>query len=163
VTEFDSLQQTLHSHPEPLTRDLIGLCIAILSIVLVIVIVAVCKWSRCLCLKQNHRDYDQAEGLTSVIYHNTSTSRQRRRDQNQRLSSCNHPGNVYPAMSRTRDGLLSSSQLTYNENQRHDLKVPRAMITILSVLPSQQLVPRLSISPQVSSSSITPSSYSIKQ
>ncbi len=170
MAEIDSLQETLDSHPEPLSRDFIGLCIGILSLVLVILIVVVCKWSRCRCFKKNHHEHDQVEGLTSVVDHNTSAprpTRQRRRDQNQRLSaSCTHPvNNVYPPTNRTRNSnSLLSSQPTYNEYQSNDGKVvPRVTITTLAVQPSQQLVPRLSISPQVSDSSITRSSYSIKQ
>ena len=167
VTEIDSLPETLDSYPEPLTRDFIGLCIGILSLVLVILIVVVCKWSRCRCLKKNHHEHD--EDLTSVINHNTSAfrpARQRQRDENQRSSvSCNHPGNGYPPTNRTRNGnSLLSAQSTYNESQSKDLKVvPRVTITTLPVQPSQQQVPRLSISPQVSESSITRSSCSIKQ
>jgi len=166
VAEFDPLRQTLDSHPEPSTRDFIGLCIGILSVVLLILIIVICKWSRCACLKQNHHVHDQTEGLTSVIDQNTLAfrpSRQRRRDQNQRSSSCDHLGNAYPSTNRTRDVSLSSPQTNCNGYQPRDLKAPRVTITTLSIQPSQQLVPRLSISPQVSDSSIIHSTNSINQ
>ncbi len=165
MSEFDS-SQTLEASPKPLTRDFVGLCIGILAVILVILIVAVCKWSRCLCLKQNHNNYDQTEGLTSVMHSNIlplHPNRQFHGNQNQRLSPCDHPGNGYPSISTTRDGLLTSPQPSYNVYRSQDVKVPRITITTLPVQPSQQLVPRLSISPQVSNSSITRSTYSIKQ
>jgi len=164
VSEFD-LSQTLDSSSTPLTLDFIGLCIGVLSVILVILIVAVCKWSRCLCLKQNHNHYDQNGDLTSVIQPNTSTpyhNHQRHRSQNQRLSSCHHPGNVHPPVSTTRDGLLSP-QTSYNGSHPNDVKASRVTIRTLPIQNSQQLVPRLSISSQVSNSSITHNVYSIKQ
>ncbi len=166
MSEFDLFEETGDSSPAPLTRDFIGLCIGILSVVIVILIVAVCKWSRCLCLKQNHNDYDQTEGLTAVIGQNSSVprpSQQRHPGQNQQLSSYDHPSTVPPSRSTARDGLLLSPQRAYNGRQPNDLKVPRVTITALSVQPSQQLVPRLSISPQVSASSITHNPYLTKQ
>lgn len=157
MADFDPFQQAFDSHPEPSTRDFIGLCIGILSVLLAILIIALCKWSRCRCLKRNHHDHDQIEGLTSIVHQNVSTSRpsrQRRRDQNQRPSSCGPPGNTNPSTSRTRNGLLPSSQPNSNGYQPRDLKVPCVTITTLSVQTSQQLVPRRSISPQISDSSI---------
>jgi hypothetical protein len=164
VSEFNP-SQALDSSSTPLKLDFIGLCIGVLSVILVILIVAVCKWSSCLCLKQNHNNYDQNGNLTSVIQPNTSTpyhNQQRHRRQNQGLSSCDYPGNVHPPVSTTRDGLLSP-QTSYNGCRPNDVKLSRVTITTLPVQTSQQLVPRLSISPQVSSSSITRNTYSIKQ
>jgi len=145
------------------TRDFIGLCIGILSVALVILILAVCKWSRCLSLKRN---YNQTEDLTAVVQSSTTIPRPYRQShpsQNQRLSSCDRPRNVHPSISTTRNGLLSSPQPLHNAYHPHDVKVSRVKITTLSVQTSQQLVPRLSLSPQVSSSSITRSTSSIKQ
>jgi len=164
VSDFD-LSQTLDSSSTPLTLDFIGLCIGVLTVILVILIVAVCKWSNCLCLKRNPNNNDQNEALTSVIQPSTSTpyhNHQRFRSQNQRLSSCDHPGNVHPSTSTTRDGLLSP-QTCCNGYHPNDVKVSRVTIRTLPIQTSQQLVPRLSISPQVSSSSITHNTYSIKQ
>lgn len=150
------------SAPSPITRDFIGLCIGILSVVIVILTVAICKWSRCQCLNANHHDNDQTESLTSVIDHNTAPVV--RRPSRQRSSSCDRLDNDQSNRNRTRDGLLSSPQRTYNGTApARDIKVPRVTITALSVQPSQQMVPRLSISPQVSNSSTTQSTYSIKQ
>jgi hypothetical protein len=165
VFEFDA-SQTLDSSPAPLTRDFIGLCMGVLFVILVVLTVVICKWSRCLCLKKNHNNYNQNENLSSVIPQNITTPhlhRQHHRSQNQRLSSCNHPGNVYPHISTTRDGLLSSPQPSSNGYRPHNVKISRVTTTTLQVQTSQQLVPRLSISPQVSGSSITRSTNSIKQ
>jgi len=164
VSEFDP-SQALDSSPTPLALDFIGLCIGVLSVILVILLVAVCKWSRCLGLKQNHNNYDQNGDLTSVIQPNTSIpyhNQQRHHNQNQQLSSCDHPGNVHPPVSTTRDGLLSP-QTSYNGCRPNDVKLSRVTITTLPIQTSQQLVPRVSISSQVSSSSITRNTYSIKQ
>jgi hypothetical protein len=163
VSEFDP-SQTLESSPTPLTRDFVGLCIGILSVILVILTVAVCKWSRCLCLKRNHDHDEQNEGLSSVIGPTTSTPyhNSRRHRQSQRPSSCDRVGDVYRHVNNTRNGLLSPPPPSYNGYRLNDVKAPRVTITTLPVQPSQQLVPRLSISPQVSGSSITRSSYSIK-
>jgi hypothetical protein len=178
VSNFEQ-SETLESSPTPLTRDFIGLCIGILSVVLVILVVAICKWSRCLCLRHQQDNDDPNEVFSSILQHNTSTPhRQSRRQHNQshyrqeqesqlqhqRSSSCDHrPGNIYRHISETRNELMSSSQPSHNAYRLNDVKVPRVTITTLPVQPSQQLVPRLSISPQVSGSSITRSSYSIKQ
>lgn len=157
------------STPSPITRDFIGLCIGVLCVVIVILTVAICKWSRCQCLNQNHHDNDQTESLTSVIDHRTAVaagrppSRQPHRSPNQRSSSCDRLGNGQSNRNRMRDGLLSSPQPTYNGYPPRDIVVPRVTITTLSVQPAQQMVPRLSISPQVSNSSTTQSTYSIKQ
>jgi hypothetical protein len=59
--------------------------------------------------------------------------------------------------------LLSPPQPFYNEYRLNDVKGSRITITTLPPQPSQQRVPRLSVSPQVSGSSITHSTYSIKQ
>ncbi len=175
--------EVLDSSPTPLTRDFIGLCIGILSVVLVILIVAICKWSRCLCLRRQQDTDDPNEVFSSILQHNTSTPhRQSRRPHNHshhrqqqqqpyqqqsqqpRSSSCDHrPGNFFRHISETRNEHTSASQPGYNGQRLNDLKVPRVTITTLPVQPSQQLVPRLSLSPQVSGSSITRSSYSIKQ
>lgn len=169
MSDLDSSEPTSDSAPSPLTRDFIGLCIGILSVVLVILTVTICKWSRCQFLNPNRHDYDQTESLTSVVNHNTAPaagrpSRQRQRNSTQqRSSSCDRHGNVRSNNNRTRDGLLSSPQPTYSGYPARDLKVPRVTITALSVQPSQQMVPRLSVSPQVSNSSTTQSTYSIKQ
>ena len=166
------------SSPTPITRDFIGLCIGILSVVLVILIVAICKWSRCLCLKRPSDIDEQNEVFSSILQHNASTPHNHsRRHQNpshhyqheqqqqqQRSSSCDHrPGNIYRHVSETRNDLISPAQPGNNGYRLNDLKVPRVTITTLPVQPTQQLVPRLSISPQVSGSSITHSSYTHKQ
>jgi hypothetical protein len=162
VSDVDQ-SETLDSSPTLLTRDFIGLCIGILSVVIVILIVAICKWSRCLCLKSHNGIDDQNEVFSSILQHNASTPHPHARrsynhnhhqPQEQRSSSCDHrPGNIYRHISNTRN----------NGYRLNDLKVPRVTITTLPVQPSQQLVPRLSISPQVSGSSITRSTYSLKQ
>ncbi len=160
------------SNPAPLTRDFIGLCIGILSVVLVILIVAICKWSRCRCLKRSNDNDNPNEVFSSILQHNTSTPHpqsRHNRDNNrrQRSSSCDQrPGNIYRPISNTRDDYISPAQMgQYNTNgyRLNDIKVPRVTITTLPVQPTQQLVPRLSISPQVSGSSITHSTYSLKQ
>ena len=165
MSEFDP-SQTVDSSQSPITRDFIGLCIGILSVVLVILIVAVCKWSRCLCLKRNHDNDEQNEGFSSIIQPTTSTPyhhSRRHHNQYQRPSACDRAGDDYRHISSTRGGLLSPPPPPYNEYRLNNIKVPRVTITTLPVQPSQQLVPRLSISPQVSGSSITRSTYSIKQ
>jgi hypothetical protein len=172
VTDVDQ-PEPLDSSPTPLTRDFIGLCIGILSVVLVILIVAICKWSRCLCLKRSNDNDNPNEVFSSILQHNASTPHPQsryQRDHNrrhQRSSSCDQrPGHIYRSISNTRDDYISPSQLGhYNNNgyRLNDIKVPRVTITTLPVQPTQQLVPRLSISPQVSGSSITRSTYSLKQ
>ncbi len=165
MSEFDP-SQSLDTSPPPLTRDFIGLCIGILCVIAVVLLVAICKWSRCLCLKRNHDNYEQTGDLSSVIQPNTSTPHshlQRHHNQNQRLSSCDRPDIGYRQISTTRDGLLSPPQPFYNEYRLNDVKGSRITITTLPPQPSQQRVPRLSVSPQVSGSSITHSTYSIKQ
>ena len=147
VSEFDSFQ-ALDSTSTPITRDYIGLCIGILTVVLVILLVAICKWSRCLCLKRSARDDLLDEGLSSVLHSHP---------QQPRPSSCSRSGTTHQ-----RNGLLSPPQPTYNVGRPTDVKVPRVTITRLAVQPSQQLVPRLSMSPQESSSSIVRSFTSIK-
>jgi hypothetical protein len=171
VSDFDK-SETLDSSPTPLTRDFIGLCIGILSVVLVILIVAICKWSRCLCLKRQNDNDEQNEVFTSILHHQTSTpypnsrhhrTPNRQQYSRQRSSSCDQrPSHVYQPIS-TRDDHISPSQPANNIYRLNDIKVPRVTITTLPVQPTQQLVPRLSISPQVSGSSITRSTYSLKQ
>jgi hypothetical protein len=172
VSDFDQ-SATLDSNPTPLTRDFIGLCIGILSVVLVILIVAICKWSRCLCLKRSNDNDEPNEVFSSILQHNASTphphTRHNRNHNHRELrsSSCDQrPGNIYRHISNTRDDLILPSQTGNNNNNGYrlnDIKVPRVTITTLPVQPTQQLVPRLSISPQVSGSSITRSTYSLKQ
>ncbi len=165
MAEFDP-SQSLDLSPTPVTRDFIGLCIGVLCVVLVILIVALCKWSQCLCLKCNHDSNDQNEHLSSVIQPNTSTPHphpQQHRSRNQGLSLYNCPGNAYRHISTTRGGLLSPPQEPYNGYCLTDVKAPCITITTVSVQPSQQLVPRLSTSPVISNSSITRSIYSSKQ
>jgi hypothetical protein len=161
VSEFDPTQ-TVDVSSTPLTHDLIALCVGTICIVLVILLLAVCKWSRCLCLKRNHDNYGQTEGFSSVIQPNTSTPHsfsQRHRSQNQQFSPCDRPGHSSQQISTTRNGFLSPPQLFNNEHHSNDVKLPRVTITKLSVQSSQQLVPRLSINPQASGSSITHSTY----
>ena len=164
----------LDSSPTPLTRDFIGLCIGILSVVLVILIVAICKWSRCHCLKQSHAYDDQNDIFSSVLQQNASTphgqpqrqpnDQRRPRPSHHRSSSCDQrPGSIYQPVGRARDDLISPVQAASNAYRLQEIKVPRVTITTLPVQPTQQLVPRLSISPQVSGSSIARSSYSLKQ
>ncbi|CAF1351719.1 unnamed protein product [Adineta steineri] len=165
VSEVDP-SQLPDSSSTPLTRDFIGLCIGILSVVLVILIVAVCKWSRCQCLKRNQDHDSQSERLSSVIQSNASTSRtysQEHLTQNQRLLSCNRSDEVSGYINNTRHDFLSPPQQTHNGHTRKEIKVPRVTITTLPVQPSQQLVPRLSTSPQVPSSTMPRNTYSIKQ
>jgi hypothetical protein len=174
VSDFDQ-SEALDSSPTPLTRDFIGLCIGILSVVLVILIVAICKWSRCLCLKRQNDTDEQNEVFSSILQHNASTphphsrnhrsqNRQQQQQSQQRSSSCDQrPGYIYRHISNTRDDYISPSQQGNNGYRLNDIKVPRVTITTLPVQPTQQLVPRLSISPQVSGSSITRSTYSLKQ
>ena len=173
MADFEQ-SETLDSSPTLLTRDFIGLCIGILCVVIVILIVAICKWSRCLCLKSHHDNDEQNDVFSSILQHNASTPHTHTRSQynhnhhqpqQQRTSSsCDHrPGNIYRHISNTRNDLTSSVQPSTNGYRLNDVKVPRVTITTLPVQPSQQLVPRLSISPQVSGSSITRSSYSLKQ
>ena len=171
VSDFDQ-SPTLESSPTPLTRDFIGLCIGILSVVLVILIVAICKWSRCRCLKQSHDPDDQNDVFSSMLQPNTSTphpySRRHpshhRQSQQPRSSSCDQrPDGVYLPIRNTRDDLVSPPPPATHGYRLNDIKVPRVTITTLPVQPSQQLVPRLSISPQVSGSSISRSTYSLKQ
>jgi len=157
VSEFDP-SDMLDSSSTPLSRDFIGLCIGILSVVIVILTVTVCKWSRCLCLKHNHNNFNPTEGVTLVIQPNTSTlhpHQQRRRSPNQWLSPCDHHGNVQPPIRTTRDGVLSSPEPPYNGSRPRDVKASRVTFATLPGQSSQQLVPRLSLSPQVSGSSIT--------
>jgi hypothetical protein len=171
VSDYDQ-SPILDVSPTPLTRDFIGLCIGILTVVLVILIVAICKWSRCQCSKHSNDVDDHNQVFSSILQQNTSTphahsrhqqQRQRQQQHQQRSSSCDQrPGSVYQPVSHHRDELISPVQATSNNYRLTDIKVPRVTITTLPVQPSQQLVPRLSISPQVSSSSITRSTYSIK-
>ncbi|CAF1669079.1 unnamed protein product, partial [Adineta ricciae] len=163
--------ETLESSPTPLTRDFIGLCIGILSVVIVILIVAICKWSRCRCMKRFDDTDDNHGVFSSILQHNASTPHGNARrqynynhhQQDQHLSSCDHrPDNIYRHISNSRVDTISPVQATNNNGYRlNDVKVPRVTITTLPVQPTQQLVPRLSISPQVSGSSITRSSYSL--
>lgn len=172
VSDSDQ-SETLDSSPTPLTRDFIGLCIGILSVVLVILIVAICKWSRCLCLKRQNDNDDPNEVFTSILQPSTSTphahsrhhrSQSRQQQPQQRSSSCDQrPSYAYRPVNTTRDDYIPPNQPINNAYRLNDIKVPRVTITTLPVQPTQQLVPRNSISPQISGTSITRSSYSIKQ
>jgi hypothetical protein len=169
VSDLDQLQP-LDSNPTPLTRDFVGLCIGILSVVLVIFTVAICKWSRCRCLKRSNDNNVPNEVFSSILQQNTSTSHphsqryQNLNQHSQRPSSCDHrPGNVYRHISNGRNEIISPAQPVNNGYRLNDVKAPRVTITTLAVQPSQQLVPRLSTSPQVSGSSIGRSTYSLKQ
>ncbi|CAF1036288.1 unnamed protein product [Rotaria sp. Silwood1] len=164
----------LDTNPRLLTRDFIGLCIGILSVVLVILIVAICKWSHCLCLKRNN---DQNEVLSSILQQNISSSDSnvRRHYQNngypvhlqQRQQQWpplydNHPSSVYQHIGDSRDDVISSLQAGNSRYRINDIIAPRVTITTLPVQPSQQRVPCLSMSPQISGSSITRSTNSLK-
>ncbi|CAF1347098.1 unnamed protein product [Adineta steineri] len=180
VSDFDQ-SETLETSPTVLTRDFVGLCIGILTVVIVIFIVAICKWSRCLCLKRHIENDEQNEVFSSILQHNASTPHPHSRhqqnynhhqqsqlqvqQQQQRSSSCDHrPDRIYRHISNNRnDNIISPVQSTNNAYRLNDIKVPRVTITTLPVQPTQQLVPRLSISPQVSGSSIARSTYSLKQ
>ncbi|CAF2414343.1 unnamed protein product [Rotaria sp. Silwood2] len=169
--------------PTLLTRDFIGLCIGILSVVLVILVVAICKWSRCLCLKHHNGNDDQNEAFSSILQPNISTSdlNLRRHYQNnryhvhppppppqqqqqQQLSSLyqSHPGSIYQHINNAGDDFISPLQSSNSRYRLSDTKVPRFTITTLPIQPSQQRVPCLSMSPQISGSSITRSTNSLK-
>lgn len=154
MSDFDALH-SFDISPTQITRDFVGLCIGILTVVIVILIVAICKWSRCLCLKENSRDDPQSENLSSVMFTDPTPS-------NRHPSQCQQTSNPYQYTSTTRDGFLSPPPTHYNGHRPKDVKVPRVTITTLPVQPSQQIVPRLSLSPQVSGSSIAHSTYSFK-
>ncbi|UJR25513.1 hypothetical protein I4U23_006859 [Adineta vaga] len=162
-----SIPEVDDSTPTPLTRDFIGLCIGIVAVILVMLIVAIYKWSHCLCLKRNQGSNDPMERLSVIIQENNlrrhSSAQQRRLDPNRRPSA-NHPsnnGNRY--VSSTNHGLLSPPQPIFNGHRLTDVKAPRITITTLPIQSSQQLVPRLSISPQISNSSITHNAYPINK
>lgn len=172
----DSDQQTnLETSATPLTGDFIGLCIGILSVVLVILIVAICKWSRCQCLKHQNDVEEHNEVFTSILHQNASTPhpfsnhhlhQPNRHRHHHRSSSCDQRPTAlvgYQPVSTVRDDFLSPVPPAQNGYRLNDIKVPRVTITTLPVQPTQQLVPRLSISPQVSGSSIAHSTYSLKQ
>ncbi|CAF3944063.1 unnamed protein product [Rotaria sp. Silwood2] len=125
-----------------------------------------CKWTRCLCFKQNPNNYDQTESISSVIQSDRSTIHpysQRSRSQVQRFLSCDHIDDVNRCICTTRDGLLSPPPPSYNRCHSNEVNLTDVTITRSSVKSNQQLVPRLSINPKVSSSSITDSAFSIKQ
>ncbi|CAF3473896.1 unnamed protein product [Rotaria socialis] len=187
VSDFDQ-SEILDISPTLLTRDFIGLCIGILSVVLVILVVVICKWSRCLCLKHNYDSDDQHEVLSSILQQTASTSdsQSRRHCQNNRYSRhslpsppppsrslhnqwsassslyYSRPGSVYRQISNGRYDFIPPMEIGNNQYRINDVKVPRITITTLPIQPSQQLVPRLSISPQGSGSSITRGSDSFK-
>ncbi|CAF0770329.1 unnamed protein product [Rotaria sordida] len=140
---------------------------------------SICKWSHCLCLKRHNDNDDQNEVLSSIIQQNTSTSDSnlRRYYQNdpyhvhpsqpqpqQQWSSFyhNHPSNVHQHISNARDDFISPLQSGNNRYRLNDIKVPRVTITTLPIQPSQQRVPCLSMSPQISGSSITRSTNSLR-
>lgn len=173
VSDFDSIHLSDGSQT-PVTRDFIALCIGILTIVIVILLIALCKWSRCLCLKEN-LDEDLESGSFSTM--NTSVngrSSSRSSSNHQRhhhrhhhhhhssgCQTCSNDQNRY--QTTTRSGLLSPpSPFNYGHNNSHDFKLPRVTITVAPTLNSQQLVPRLSISPQSSTSSINQNTGSSK-
>jgi hypothetical protein len=168
VSDFDT-SQSLDSSTTPLTRDFIGLCIGILVVVLALLIVALCTWARCLYVKNNDHHDIHNEILSSVIQADVSTShrysRSRHHHHHERSSSCHRINNTNPHASSIRDGFLSPpvAQQPYYVCRANDSKGQRGTTKILAVQPCQQLVPRLSISPQESSSSIATSACSIKQ
>ena len=134
---------------------------------MVILIVVVCKWSRCSFLKRNQEIDNETERLSEIVQQTdprrSSHSQQRSTSQNRRSSAARPSNLANQYVNTTRHGLLSPPQPAYHGQQSKTTKVPRVTITTLPVQSSQQLVPRLSISPQVSSSSITHNIYSIKQ
>lgn len=155
MTDFDALH-SLDISPTQITRDFVGLSIGILTVVIVILVIAICKWSRCLCLKSKSRDDQQNENLSSLIFTDPTPS-------NRHPSQCQQTSNPYQYTSTTRDGFLSPPPANFNGHRTNDVKLPHITITTLPVQPSQQIVPRLSISPQVSGSSIAHSTYLSKQ
>ncbi|CAF1184413.1 unnamed protein product [Adineta ricciae] len=166
VTEFDILESE-DTSSTTLSRDLVGICVGVISVAMVILIVVVCKWSRCSFLKRNQEIDNETERLSEIVQQTdprrSSHSQQRSTGQNRR-SSAARPSNINNQyVNTTRHGLLSPPQPASHGQQSKTTKVPRVTITTLPVQSSQQLVPRLSISPQVSSSSITHNNYSIKQ
>ncbi|CAF4829004.1 unnamed protein product [Rotaria sp. Silwood1] len=116
VSEFD-LSESFELPPIPITPDSIGLSIAILSVVFIIFLIAVCKWTRCLCFKLNPNNNDQTESVSSVIQSDRSTIHrysQRPRGQIQRFLSCDHLGDVDRYVCTARNGLLSPPLPSYN-------------------------------------------------
>jgi len=158
VSEYDPSKQIVDSTSTFLTRDLIGLFIGIVSVVLVILTVTICKWSRCFHLNENQSHPHEAEGLTSVT--SVSSSNVQSRNKNQRIPSSDYG---YSSTKSTKDSVLAKYQSSLNAQPISDTKVPRVTITALTVPSNTQLVPRLSLSPQASGSSISHSSYSIQQ
>ncbi|CAM2715550.1 unnamed protein product [Rotaria socialis] len=152
------------------------------------ILIIICKWSRCLCLKHNYDSDDQHEVLSSILQQTASTSdsQSRRHCQNNRYSRhslpsppppsrslhnqwsassslyYSRPGSVYRQISNDRYDFIPPMEIGNNQYRINDVKVPRITITTLPIQPSQQLVPRLSISPQGSGSSITRGSDSFK-
>lgn len=187
MSDFDQ-SEIFDISPTLLTRDFIGLCIGIISVILVILIVAICKCSRCLCLKRRSDNTSYNDIRSSILQQTISTSdsdsqRYNRysryyhhpiptslpgSQQYQRWSSTTsssyygYPSSIYRQMSHGRNDLTPSMEIDINRHRLNDIKVPRFTITALPIQPSQQLVPRLSMSPETSGSSITRSSYSFK-
>ena len=59
--------------PTLFTRDFIGLCVGVLSMVLVVLVVAICKWSRCLCLKRHATHGNQNQVFPPILQERTLT------------------------------------------------------------------------------------------
>lgn len=161
VSNIDS-SEVEDATPMPLSRDFIGLCIGILSVVVIVMIVALCKWSRCRCLKRNLAGHDPDERFSTLIPPSTPTTHLHSRRptvQSRRFSS------AYPAerhANGTRHSALTPGEHPYGNRRSVDVKAPRVTIKVVPVQSSQQLVPRLSTSPQVSNSSMIHNVYSMK-
>ncbi|CAF5157086.1 unnamed protein product, partial [Rotaria sp. Silwood1] len=119
-----------------------------------------------LCFKLNPNNNDQTESVSSVIQSDRSTIHrysQRPRGQLQRFLSCDHLGDVDRYVCTTRNGLLSPPLPSYNRCHSNKVNLTDVTNTSLSVKSNQRVVPRLSINPKVSNSSITDSVFSTKQ
>ncbi|CAF0788776.1 unnamed protein product [Didymodactylos carnosus] len=124
------------------TKDFIGLTIGIILVLFVILMVVICKWSQCSCLKKRNNAHHSILPPASTT---TTTST--------------------PLHHQESDMLRRSFNTAHNQNYssprfRLDNIVPPQVPLKTATLHIQpHVVPRISISPQVSGSSLTNQQY----
>ncbi|CAF0832563.1 unnamed protein product [Didymodactylos carnosus] len=126
------------------TKDFIALSIGVISVLLVILVVVICKWSEWSCLKKrnntHHLILPPASSTTA-----TSTPRHNQESDILRRSFHSVQNHNY------------RSPPTFRLDSIIPPQIPMKMTT-LNVQP--HVVPRISISPQISGSSLTTQQYS---
>ena len=164
MSDFDSVHLSDGSQTST-TRDFVALCISLVTVALVILVIILCKWSHRLCFNSSSTNRSE-NGTTTTVSTLSSRGSGSRPHHNRRRPSAtcqnrstdpNHNGiNV-------RDGFLSPPAPLHYPPYPQETKSARLIVTVVPSQSSQQVVPRLSISPHGSSSSLTRNSYNFKQ